>query len=130
MPRNEKEEILLLATEARFATNTVDFFVAQGCGGILVIDVTARAGATTLTPKLSGISTNASYAWVVDLWTADAAIKSADTTAVYAIYPGAEDTGADYTEEVSMVLPAKVRLTVTHSNTDSITYSAHFITLP
>lgn len=129
MPRNEKLEILLLASAARLATNTVDFFVPQGCGGILVIDVTARAGATTLTPKLSGISTNANYAWVIDLWTGGA-INSDDTTAAYVFYPGAEDTNATYTQEVDMVLPAKVRLTMTHSNTDSITYSAHFITLP
>lgn len=127
MPRNEKQELLLLASAARIATTTFDFRVPQGAGGILVVDVTARAGSTTLTPKLTMLSDDADYAWTFDLWTATAAINSADTTKTYAFYPGAEDTDADYTEEVNMVLPVKCRLTVTHSDTDSITYSAHFV---
>jgi len=131
MPRNEKQELLLLATAARIATTTADFFVPQGCGGILVVDVTARAAATTLTPKISALSTNASYTWTVDIWTAAAAINSADTTVAYLFYPGAgESSPAGYTEEKNKALPAKCRLTMTHSNTDSITYSAHFVTLP
>ena len=126
MPRNEKQELLLLASAARIATTTVNFRVPQGAGGILVVDVTARAGSTTLTPKLTMLSEDEDYTWTFDLWTGTA-INSADTTAAYAFYPGAEDTDADYTEEVNMVLPAKCKLTVTHSDTDSITYSAHFI---
>lgn len=127
MPRNEKQEILLLATAARTATTTAYFRVPQGAGGILVVDVTARAAATTLTPKITMVSDNADYAWTFDLWTATAAINSADTTATYALYPGAEDTGADYTEEVNMVLPIHCKLTMTHSDANSITYSAHFV---
>lgn len=129
MPRNEKEEILLLATEAREVdgAQTVNFRVPQGVGGILVIDVTARAGATTLTPKLTMLSEDEDYTWTFDLWTAKAAIDSADTTVAYAFYPGAEDTDADYTEEVNMALPVKCKLTVTHSDTASITYSAHLV---
>jgi hypothetical protein len=127
MPSNEKHERRLLASAARTATMTAAIPLVQGKGLILFVDVTARAVSTTVTPKLTmyvaGVTDGA------DIWTG-AAIDSADTTLAYCFYPGAEDTDADYTEEVNMALPVNVLLTMTHSDDDSVTYSVHMVELP
>lgn len=123
----EKNEFEILASAARTATNTKIFELSKGVGMILYVDVTARGTACTLTPQISGVLPNGAE---VSLWTATAAINSADTTVGYSFYPGAgSDAAADYIEEVSMVLPATLRLTMTHSDSTSITYSVYGVEL-
>jgi len=115
--------ILESAERTGHVTKRID--LPDNDGLIFFVDVTARDGSATLTPKLTALLPNGA---TLDLWTATSAIDSADTTVGYAFYPGAEDTDADYTEEVNMVLPASVQLTFTHSNpggTDGITYSVY-----
>lgn len=128
MPSNEKHERQLLASGARTATTTAAIPLVQGKGLILFVDITARAAATTVTPKLTmyvaGVTDGA------DIWTANTALNSGNTTVAYCFYPGAEDTDADYTEEVNMALPVNLLLTMTHSDGNSVTYSVHMVELP
>jgi hypothetical protein len=114
-------EATLLASAARTATTTSgDQTNYNHRGLILVVDVTARAAATTLTPLLQ-VKDPVSGTYDL-MWQAAAAIDSADATITYYLYPGA-GTSADFTEEADLALPRTWRLYMTHSDTDSITYS-------
>ena len=129
MPRNEKREFEILGSAARTATTTYNFALPQGIGFILVVDITARAAATTVTPKLS--MRVAGVADLVDVWTAAAALNSANTTVAYLFYPGGgQATPEGYTEETNKALPGSLRLTMTHSDANSVTYSVHGVELP
>lgn len=112
----------VLASTARTATTTASIALSEGRGMVLFIDVTARDGSTTLTPKLSISASGVSD--TIDLWTANNAIDSADTTVAYLFYPGVGVIKYDaYTERLDTVLPPNLALTMTHSDTDGITYS-------
>lgn len=112
----------ILASAARTATTTVNIALSEGRGMVLFVDVTARTGSTTLTPKLSIKAAGVSD--TIDLWVANSAIDSADTTVAYLFYPGVGIDKFDaYTERLDTVLPPNLTLTMTHSDADGITYS-------
>jgi hypothetical protein len=117
-------ETTLLASAARTATtNSADQVNYNHRGLILFVDVTARAGTTTLTPSLQVKEPVGSN--YITVWTAAAAINSADTTIAYLFYPsGLTDAANLYTEAVDLVLSRTWRLVMTHSDGSSITYSA------
>ena len=135
MPGNEKRSLELLPMLARTTHATKNFTIRQGVGLILLVDITARAAAVTLTPKLSMVTKDSSgNEATVDFWTAAAAINSDDTTVAYSLYPGGGSaTPSGYTEMVDKVVPDNVRLTVTHSATgtgNGVTYSVQVVELP
>jgi len=91
-------------------------------GMILVVNVTAQAVATTLTPALQLLDPVSGEA--VTIWTAAAAVNTADATIAYLFYPSPlADAACLYTEAVDMVVPTKWRAVITHSDANSITYS-------
>lgn len=117
-----QEEIALLASAARTATTSANLTLYNNCAVLLVVDVTARAGATTLTPSLvmgqSGFVANKT------IWTAAAAINTASGTTMYVFWPlptNGSPTG--YAEVINAALFREMQVTITHSDGSSITYS-------
>jgi hypothetical protein len=113
-------EVTLLASAARTAdTASADQTNYNHRGAIIWVDVTARAGSTTMTP----------YVQVKDPATdqyntgwGGSAIDTADGTRVYYFYPGASTT-ASFSDETCLAFPRTWRFFLDHSDTDSITYS-------
>lgn len=117
------EEKTLLFSAARTATTTTaEQANTRHRGMILVVNVTGRAAATTLTPSLVLVDPVSKETATV--WTAAAAINSADATIAYLFYPSPNtDAAALYTEAVDMVVPTRWKVVMTHSDDKSVTYS-------
>ena len=117
------EERVILASAARIATPTCPGMAnTRHRGMILVVNVTARAVATTLTPALQLLDPVSGEA--VTIWTAAAAINSANATFTYLFYPSPlADAACLYTEALDMVIPTRWQAVVTHSDVNSVTYS-------
>lgn len=112
----------LLASAARTTTtNSADQTNYNHRGLLLTVDVSS-AGTGSITPSIQvkdSISGN-----YKTIWTAAAAL-TANGTAVYAFYPGANAIGTlTYTELVQAFVGRTWRLVMTHNNANSITYSA------
>jgi len=116
-------EVTLLASDGRITTTNTSTQANYWYRGLVVFaDVTGRDGSTTLTPNLQ-MQDPVGEGWVT-VWTAAAAINSADTTLAYLFYPsGLADAAALYTEGVDMTIARTWRWTMTHSDTGVITYS-------
>jgi len=117
------DEKILLASAARIATPTISPQANNSHRGmILVVNVTARGVATTLTPGLQ-LRDPVSGEYVT-IWTAAAAINTANATVAYLFYPSPlADAACLYTEAVDMAIPTQWRAVMTHSDANSITYS-------
>lgn len=114
--------LTLLASAARTTnTNSSDQINYNWRGFLLIVDVSS-AGTGSITPSIQvkdSISGN-----YKTIWTAAAAL-TANGTAVYAFYPGANAIGTlTYTELVQAFVGRTWRLVMTHNNANSITYSA------
>lgn len=90
--------------------------LAKAVGLVLVIDVTAITSTPSITVKIQGVDIVSGKTW--DILTS-AAIATVSTT-VMRVRPGIT---ASANVAVSDVLPPVVRVTVTHGNANSITYS-------
>jgi hypothetical protein len=120
------EDRVLLASAARTATQTVGGANNRHRGMVLVVNVTARAVATTLTPSLQLLDPASGEA--LTIWTAAAAINSGDVTVAYLFYPSPlADAACLYTEAVDMAVPTRWQVTITHGDANSITYSVSVI---
>jgi len=115
--------VQLAASAARTAVlTTADLVNYNHTGIVLIVDVTARAGATTLYAKMQVKAvTGQTY---FDVWSVAAAINTADGTFVYLFYPTEISATALYTENVNMAVPRTIRFVFTPNNSDSVTYSA------
>lgn len=119
---------VLLPSAARTATPTALRRKNQCHRGVLLtIHVTARTGASTLTPEIrvpnsAGVMTAHGY------WAAAAAI-AATGAFEYLLYPGVPTTAGNLTEIDGMPLPADFDINIAHGTADSITYDvvAHFL---
>jgi len=116
------DKTTVLASAARTATTSANLTLYNNCALLLVVDVTARAAATTLTPSVvmgqSGFVANKT------IWTAAAAINTGSGTFMYILWPMptiAVPTG--YAEVVNVPLFRELQVTITHSDANSITYS-------
>jgi hypothetical protein len=109
----------LLASAARTATPTaIDVINSpRHRGMILSVDSTAVTSTPSVTPTIGVIDGNGD---VVAIWTAAAAISTATNT-IYALYPAI--LNGNFTEVDGIMLPESFRMTFTHGNSDSITYS-------
>jgi hypothetical protein len=112
-----RPEVAVYASAARTATPTSVEFGSRGAHGLhLVIDVTAVSATPSVTPLIEGYS-GPSNVWY-ELLTGSAI--TATGTTVLKIYPG---IGAIANAAASDVVPNKLRVTMTHADADSITYS-------
>jgi hypothetical protein len=114
---------VLLASAARTLATTAAITNSKWRGICIVVKVTARVGATTLTPKLS-LKGPVSGTYDLDFWTAAAAINSAAGTFAYLLYPAETPAVVTFTEEVNVTVPRDIQLTITPNNADAVTYSA------
>ena len=111
----------LLASAARTATATSPTQTNYNHRGfVLSVDVTARAAATTLTPSLEIQAAGGDWKTI---WTAAAAIDTANGSYVYLFYPGVIASGAAlYVEELDLTFGRTWRVVITHNDANSITY--------
>ena len=117
-------EVTLLSSSGRVTTTNASTQTNYWHRGLtLFVDVTGRDGSTTLTPNLQ-VQEPVGDNWIT-VWTAAAAINSADTSIAYLFYPsGLADAAELYTEAVDITIGRTWRATVTHNDTDPITYTA------
>jgi hypothetical protein len=116
--------VAALASAARTAEATADLTNYNARGMVIVVDVTVRAVATTLTPKLL-LRTPVNGAYDFTIWQAAAAINTADGTFAYYFDPASAPGAAGlFSEEIDLAIPRATRLVVTPSDANSVTYSA------
>ena len=117
-------ELTIMASAARTITpsNSADQINYNWRGFVLFVNVTARASAVTLTPSIqSRDPVGGDY---ITVWTAAAAINTADGSVAYLFYPSPNtDAGSLYTEEIDLLVSRTWRVRMVHSTTGSITYS-------
>ena len=115
----KKDSQVLLASAAR--TATVSTVMTTDCSaGIFVINVTAAIATPSVTFTIAGVdpASNATYTILTS-----AAITGTGTTVLR--------VGPDLTAAANTIakdyLPQSLKITATHADTDSITYSLGFI---
>ncbi len=115
------EEITVLASAARTATvSSADLTNYNARGVIITIDVTADPGTASVTPTVEiKDSVGALYDIILSATAVDAV-----GTFVYVIYPSTLTAAANgITQVLQNPLPRTWRVTMTHPNTQSLTYS-------
>ncbi|OII61206.1 hypothetical protein BJP40_06680 [Streptomyces sp. CC53] len=113
----------VLASAARTATpDTEELEVPAGAKfGVFVLDATAAADTPSVTMKIEGVDRTSGKVWLL---LEDAAVTGVATSTLK-IGPGLT---AAANEVANDFLPPVIRITCTHADADSITYSvgAHF----
>lgn len=124
--------VTLLASAARTATtnsadqNNVD--ENTNVRGVLVtLDVTAATATPTITLKIQ--AKDPASGKYEDLLSASAGVTATGTHS-YLVYPGAGTASGDVTQVAGFPLPATWRVSVVHSDSDSITYTVGAMLLP
>jgi len=114
-----------LSSAARAAATSVVFPIQAERGLAILVDVTARANATTVTPSLALLASRAASETYMTIWSATAAIDTADGSATYMLYTGGAQGGSMlWTEFINGPLPVgEYKLTMTPSDGSSLTYS-------
>ena len=114
---NRTDSVTVLASAARTATvSSRDFDNIHHKGAHVVVDVTAVTATPSVVPSIEGKDpTSGKYYTLLT----GAAITATGTT-VLKIYPGIATVANG---AASDVLPRVWRVTMTHADTDSITYS-------
>lgn len=117
-----KSSEVLYASAARTATPTaVSRRVDRYRGCVLIVDITA--GSTlSVTPKIEGVDSAGN---VYTLLTGTA-LTGAGVTALR-VYPG---IAASNNVAASDVLPQNIKVTLTHGNSNSATYSVDLVLIP
>jgi len=114
----------LLASAARTASiSSADQTNHNASGVLITLNVTAVSGSAGVVLRISGKDpVSGSY------HNLNAAIASITTVGLrtYYIYPGIAALNNGATQPVNAILPRTWRVTVTHDNADSITYSVGF----
>ena len=111
------EEIVLLASAARTASaESLDYTNFEARGVKVVIDVTADPASASVVFKIEGKDPASGKYYTL---LASAAVAATGTT-VLTVYPG---IAATTNVAASDVLPKTWRVTATHADADSITYS-------
>lgn len=119
-----KDSRILYPSAARTATPTaVTARVDRYKGCILIIDVTASAATPSVTPKIEGVDAAGN---VYTIATGAAQDGTVQRTAIR-VYPGIT---ASANVAVSDVLPQTIKVTLTHGDSDSITYSVELVLIP
>jgi hypothetical protein len=109
----------LFASAARTTTSSMTF--SSPClGCLIVIDVTAITASPSVVFKLEGIDPANSKLWTI---LESAAIVGTGTT-VLRVHPSLTASANAIAKDI---LPQAMKLTATHADTDSITYSVGFV---
>lgn len=114
-----KEHQPIFASAARTATSSATITCAS-CEGFFFINVTASAATPSVVFTIAGVTPNDSAEYTI---LASAAITGAGLT-VLRVSP--QLTAAANTIAKDM-LPASIKVTATHADADSITYSMSFV---
>lgn len=98
--------------------NTIEYrnLAAPSTGIALIINVTAKTSSPSITVTLYGVDPYTDTTWTI---LTSAAIATVSTTTLR-VHPGIT---AATNLAVADILPPNIRIGVTHSNTDAITYS-------
>lgn len=116
---DQKDPQILMASAARTATHSVTM-VTPCLGGLFVIDVTAVTATPSVVFTISGVDPASDKAWTI---LASAAITGTGTT-VLRVHPSLTAAANTIAKDV---LPQALKITATHADADSITYSLGFI---
>lgn len=114
-----KENQPIFASAARTATTSATISV-ESCEGLFFINVTAASATPSVVFTIAGLSPNGSAAYTI---LESAAITGTGLT-VLRVSP--QLTAAANTIAKDL-LPAALKITATHADADSITYSMHFL---
>lgn len=108
----------VLPSAARTATpDTQEFDLPAGYSGLaLVVDVTAVTATPSVTVKIEGVDRTSGKTWEILTGTA----VTATGTSVLRVHPALTASAGATAKDV---LPPVVRITATHLDADSITYS-------
>lgn len=117
--RNNTEVTVLASAARTTTTNSADQTNYNARGVVLTIDVTAIVDTPSVTPQIEA-KLGSKYEAIL---TAAAAITAVGVH-TYVVYPGGIAARDDVVEVAQLPLPRTWRLTVTHGDADSITYSA------
>ena len=108
---------VLYPSTATTATHSIVINNTARRGMILLVDATAETDTAVVTPSLQVMDGNEDW---VDFWAAAAAI-SATGNYSYCFYPAT--LNGNFTEIDGIALPDSFRITFTHADADSLTYS-------
>lgn len=115
-----KEHQQIFARVARTATATATI-ATKSLGGLFIINVSAVTDTPSVTFTISGVDpSNSANTWDI---LASAAITGTGTT-VLRVHPSLTASANAIAKDI---LPAALKVTATHADTDSITYSMEFV---
>lgn len=114
--RNNTEETILASAARTATTNSADFTNYNSKGAQFIVDVTAIAATPSITVNIQGKDPVSSNYYTL---LTSVAISTVSTT-ILKVYPG---IGAVANSAASDILPRTFRVSVTHADADSITYS-------
>jgi len=121
---NSNYSCLTSAARTASADCSTDPVNPSGSGIVVIVNITARDAATTITPYVrikDSISGN-----YFTIWTAASAINSSSGTFAYLLHPGGVSAGS-WTEKVQTAIPRNFDIGITHSDANSITYSVSVV---
>lgn len=119
----EKKSSVIYASAARTATPTAITVGLNGHKGcVVIIDTTAAGTSPSTTPKIEGVAASGAVYPLVT----GAAITGTGVVALK-VYPGITATT---NVSVSDVTPKQVKVTLTHGNATSHTYSVEIVGIP
>lgn len=117
------QEGIALASAARTATtSSADLYNVDGLGVLVILDVTAITATPSLTVSVQG--KDPASGKYVTLFTG-AAVTTVSTN-TYVVYPGVTETA---NVDAAVPVPRTFRITVTHADADSATYSVGYSTI-
>lgn len=117
--RNNNEETILASAARTATTNSADFTNFNHKGGHFIIDISAITATPSITVIIQGkdpVSSN-----YYDILVSDALVAVGTNT--LKVYPG---IGQIANQAASDILPRTFRVSVTHADADSITYSISY----
>ena len=116
---SDKEFQPIFASAARTATATATFNTGS-CGGLFFINVTATAATPSVVFTIAGEDPISGATYTI---LASAAITATGLT-VLRVHPALTATANTIAKDM---LPAAIKVTATHADADSITYSVSFL---
>jgi hypothetical protein len=116
---DQKDPQILMASAARTATHSIT--MATPClGGVFIINCTTSAATPSVVFTIAGVDPASDTAYTI---LASAAITGAGQT-VLRIHPSLTAAANTVAKDV---LPQAIKITATHADADSITYSLGFV---
>lgn len=112
--------ITLIPSAAYTATpNSKQFPIADADGIVVILSATAVTATGSLTLKIEGVDPLSGATWTI---LTSAAVTAVGTT-IYKVHPNLPAASGTWGSGVQDVVPPYVRVTVTHANGVSVTYS-------